>query len=390
MNLQADDAGPLSGIRVLDLTHHILGPLATQTLGDMGADVIKVEPPEGDPTRNTGPCRHPKMGAMYLGVNRNKRSVVLDLRTPSGMDALTRLVETADVFVHSLRPSAARRRGIDYEGIARMKADIIYASAPGYRSDGPKRDLPAYDDIIQGESGLTGMNERRFGEPRYVPTVMADKFCGHVLASAISMALFQRERTGEGQAIEVPMLETMLAFNLAEHLWGGNYGQPMGSVGYTRALMAEHRPFRTSDGYICVMATTDAQWRAVFEAIARPELAQDPRFSTQTARSARFPELYGLVGDAFLCRTTSEWQERLRALDIPNGVSQRLEDLPSDPYLVETGFFQQYEHPIAGALVTTSIPVKFSRSTPAIRRPPPCLGEHTEEILGPLAVEALR
>jgi formyl-CoA transferase len=374
-------AGPLNGIRVLDLSQFILGPLATQILGDLGADIIKVESPQGDLNRLIGPARHPGMAALYLGMNRNKRSVVLDLKQPAAMAALCRMVAEVDVFVHSLRPDAAERLGVAYPAIRQHNPQIIYASAPGYRSDGPLRNRPAYDDVIQGESGIADMNLRAQGEARYLPTVLADKFCGHALASSIGMALFHRERTGEGQSVEVPMLETMLALNLVEHLWTGQFDEPMGPLGYDRALMKHRRPFSTLDGHICLMATSDLQWARLFTAIGRPELAEDERYRTLAARSARFAEVYGIIDAAMSGRTTAQWQALLDSYDVPNAPVRRLEDMPTDPYLVETGFFHHYRHPVAGAMVTPSFPVKYSKSPASIRTPPPCLGEHTQSVL---------
>jgi len=386
--MSASDGGPLAGLRILDLTQFICGPVATQILGDYGADVIKIEQPGGDLNRLIGPSRHPGMTAMFLGMNRNKRSVVLDLKRPAAMTALLRMIETADVFVHSLRPPSAERLGIGYAAVAERNPRIVYAFAPGYRQDGPHRDRPAYDDVIQGESGIAGITELATGEPRYLPTVIADKFCGHILASAIGMALVHRERTGEGQQVQVPMLETMMSFNLIEHLWGGTFDQPMGELGYDRALTPYRRPYKTLDGHICLMATSDVQWRGFFKACDRPELATDPRYATLEERSKRFPELYQLVADEMLKRTTAEWQQRLDAADVPNGIARKLRDLPQDPYLVETGYFHHYVHPQAGPMVTTSIPVQFSKTPGRIKSPPPTLGEHTHEVLSAMGYSA--
>jgi crotonobetainyl-CoA:carnitine CoA-transferase CaiB-like acyl-CoA transferase len=377
----ANASGPLCGMRVVDLTQFILGPVATQILGDYGADVIKIEAPEGDLNRKIGPARYPGMTAMFLGMNRSKRSVVLNLKRPQALEALNRMVADADVFVHSMRPSSAERLGIGYKAIAARNPRIVYAFAPGYRQDGPCRDRPAYDDVIQGESGIAGISELAFGEPRYLPTVIADKFCGHILASSIGMALVHRERTGEGQEVQVPMLETMMSFNLIEHLWTGAFADPPGELGYDRALMSHRRPFATLDGHICLMATSDTQWRGLFTACGRPELADDPRFATLDERSKRFAELYQLIGQEMAKRTTAEWQKRLDAADVPNGVARKLRDLPSDPYIVETGFLQRYTHPQAGPMVTPSIPVHFSKSRARIQGPPPTLGEHTHSVL---------
>jgi len=374
-------SGPLSGLRVVDLTQFILGPVATQILGDYGADVIKIENPAGDLNRKIGPARYPDMAAMFLGMNRSKRSVVLNLKRREALDALNRMIDDADVFVHSMRPQTAERLGVGYAAVAARNPRIVYACAPGYRQDGPFRDRPAYDDVIQGESGIAGITELAFGEPRYLPIVIADKFCGHILASSIGMALVHRERTGEGQEVQVPMLETMMSFNLIEHLWTGAFDEPMGELGYDRALTPFRRPFATKDGHICLMATSDAQSRDLFAACGRPELGEDPRYATLAERSKRFPELYQLVGEEMAKRTTAEWQARLDAANVPNGVARKLRDMPTDPYLVETGFFHHYAHPQAGPMITPSIPVQFSKTPARIQSPPPTLGEHTHAVL---------
>ena len=377
--------GPLAGIRVVDLTSALLGPLATQILGDMGADVIKVEPLGGDPIRALGPSRHPDMGAYFLNINRNKKSVALDLKGPAPREALLRLVETADVFVHNMRLAAAERLALDYRAVAQRNPRIVYAAATGFRKDGAYRDRPSFDDVIQGESGLAALNGGVGGEPRYVPMAVSDKICGYVLASAIGMALFHRERTGEGQEVHVPMLETMVAFNLADHLWHGVLAEPEKGLGYPRMLTEHRRPFPTKDGHICILATTDLQSRHLFEAIDCPELADDERFSTLARRTDNISELYEIVIDRMRRRTTAEWRERLDRFDVPNGVVTDLEGLLADPYLAGTGFFEQVEHPSEGKMLTMAVPATFS-GTPGdnFRLPPPRLGEHTREVLGEL------
>ena len=239
--------GPLAGIRVIDLTVAVLGPVATQILGDLGAEIIKIEPPEGEMMRGIGPARNPGMAAYYLNVNRNKKSVVLDLKQPRAREALLRLAATADVFVHNMRPGAAERLGIDYAAISAVNPRIVYAWASGYRKDGPERDRAAFDDVIQGESGLAAINGGPDDPPRYVPMVVGDKLCGYVLASSVGMALFHRERTGKGQEIHVPMLETMVAFNMVDHLWHGVFGEPEKGLGYPRMLTPWRRPYATAD-----------------------------------------------------------------------------------------------------------------------------------------------
>src|SRR5579862_4028734 len=292
-------AGPLAGIRVVDLTSVVLGPVATQILGDMGAEVIKIEPPEGDPVRGLGPARHPGMGAYFLNINRNKKSLVLDLKRPQALAALLRLAATSDVFVHNMRPAAAARLGIDYQAIAAANPRIVYAWASGYRADGAHRDRAAFDDIIQGESGLAAINAAPNGPdggaPRYVPMAVSDKVTGYALASAVGMALFARERTGEGQEVHVPMLETMVAFNLVDHLWWGVLDEPEKGLGYPRMFTPHRRPYPTQDGHVCLLATTDRQWRGLFAAIDRADLADDPRFATIAGRTAHIDALYALL-----------------------------------------------------------------------------------------------
>ena len=299
-------SGPLAGIRVVDLTSAVLGPVATQILGDMGADVIKVEPPEGDSIRPLGPSRHPGMGAYFLNINRNKKSVALDLKRSAAREALLKLVETADVFVHNMRLAAAERLGLDYQAVAGRNPRIVYAAAAGFRKDGVHRDRPSFDDVIQGESGLAALNGGPGGEPRYVPMAVCDKVCGYALASAVSMALFHRERSGKGQEVHVPMLETMVAFNLADHLWHGVLAEPEKGLGYPRMLTEHRRPFPTKDGHICILATTDTQSRHLFEAIDCPELADDERFCTLARRTDNIGELYEIVIERMRRRTTAE------------------------------------------------------------------------------------
>lgn len=381
-------SGPLAGIRVIDLTAAVLGPVATQILGDLGAEILKIEPPEGEMMRGIGPARNPGMAAYFLNVNRNKKSVVLDLKHPAPRAALLRLAETADVLVHNMRPGAAERLGIDYAAVGARNPRIVYAAASGYRKDGPERDRAAFDDVIQGESGLAAINSGPDGEPRYVPMVVCDKLSGHVLASSVGMALFHRERTGRGQEIHVPMLETMVAFNMVDHLWHGVFGEPEKGLGYPRMLTPWRRPYATADGHICLLATTDRQWRGLFAAIERPELADDPRFHSIPARTANIDALYTILGERMRTRSTAEWRERLDAGDVPNGVVHDMAAVVADPGLNGSGFFHRYQHPSEGACVTMPYPVAFSESPAGFHLPPPRLGEHTEAILAELGYAA--
>jgi crotonobetainyl-CoA:carnitine CoA-transferase CaiB-like acyl-CoA transferase len=376
--------GPLAGIRVIEVAIAVLGPLATQILGDMGAEIIKIETPEGDPMRQIGPARNPGMAAYFLTVNRNKKSLVLDLRRQAARDALLRLAKTADVFVHNMRTGAAARLGIDYATIAAANPRIVYASATGYRPGTHYEDRAAFDDVIQGESGLAALNSGTDGPPRYVPMVVCDKVSGHVLAGAVAMALFARERTGKGQEIHVPMMETMAAFNLVDHFWHGVFGEPEKGLGYPRMLTPYRRPYATEDGHICLLATTDRQWHGLFAAMDCPELGQDPRFGTIAGRTENIDALYTIVAERMRLRPTAEWRARLDRFDVPNGVVNDLAGLLADPYLNETGFFRPLAHPSEGSLVTTAVPVAFSETPGEIRLPPPRLGEHTAELLGEL------
>jgi len=381
--------GPLAGVRVIDLTVNVLGPVATQVLGDMGADVIKIEPLTGDPNRDTGPNRHTGMSAMHMNVNRNKRSVTLNLKSAEGMNTLMQLISTADVLVHSMRPTAARRLGLGYDEVKRHNPRIIYAFGPGYNQDGPHRDYPAYDDVVQGESGIAGLVGQVNGEPRFYPTVIVDKFCGYILASSVGMALYARERTGLGQQVQVPMFETILSFNYLEHLWGAAFDPPLDpGVGYVRLLTAHRRPYPTKDGYICVLAVNDDQWRRILPALGRADLVSDPRFATTNHRVHHYDELYSIVASQLRLRTTAEWHEILDAQDIPNGPMHSLQELLHDPYLKETGFFLHYDHPSEGPVVTTAVPVNFSATPAGLFRPPPRLGEHNAEVFGELGLDS--
>ena len=377
-------SGPLTGIRVLDLSINVLGPLAAQILGDMGADVIKIEAPGGDPMRHSGRSRSAGMASLFLNTNRNKRSVVLDLKRPDARAALLRLVDDADVLIHSVRPGTAGRLGISYDIIGARNPRIIYAYGPGYRIDGPHRERPAFDDVIQGESGVAAMMARCIGEPRYAPMVLADKFCGHALASAIGMALFCRERTGQGQEVAVPMYETMLAFNLVEHLWTDFFAAEREDLGYSRMFSTHRRPYATRDGHICMLAVSDEQWRRVFEVIGCPDLASDARFAKLEARTHHIDELYAILAARLKEKTSAEWQRLLDAADLPNGRVNTFANMADDAYLRQTGFFRQYDHPSEGAMVTTEIPTQFGRTPGSIRLVPPRLGEHTHVVLGEL------
>jgi crotonobetainyl-CoA:carnitine CoA-transferase CaiB-like acyl-CoA transferase len=373
--------GPLSGIRVIDITTVVLGPMCSQTLGDMGADVIKIETTQGDSTRLIGPSRHPGMGAYFANLNRNKRSLALDLKKPAAREAVLHLVETADVFVHNMRIGAAQRLGLDYDTLSARNPRLIYACASGFRKGSSMQEFPAYDDLIQGVSGISSLNAGPDGAPRYFPTVVVDKLTGVTLASMIGMALFHRERTGQGQEIHLPMMETILSFGLIEHLWHGTLGEPEKGMGYPRMLTPHRRPYPTKDGYISVIAHSDAQWSKLFDAMGVPELIDDPRFNSVQARSKNIDAVYATLTEGMRQRTTEAWLAELRPADIPCGKANGLDDLFTDPYLVETGYFEAHEHPSEGHVVVPAIPARFSRSPANVHRLWPELGEHTRDIL---------
>ena len=377
------NTGPLAGVRVIDLSINVLGPLSTMVLGDMGADVVKIETPDGDPNRQNGPGRNANMAAMHLNMNRNKRSVTLNLKRPEAREVLLRLVAEADVFVHSMRPAAADRLGIGYEEISLRNPRIIYGYGCGYMPGSSRENDPAFDDVVQGEAGLADLMLQSVGVARYLPTVIVDKFCGYMLASAIGMALYARESSGRGQLVRVPMLESIVAFNLQEHLWGAVFDPPLGSgIGYVRLLSEHRRPYVTRDGFICVLAVNDEQWKRLLPAIGRPELLDNGHFSTVEGRMKNIDEVYGVVSDQMKTQTTAHWREVLNAIDVPNGPVASFQDLLTDEYLNKTGFFQRYEHPTEGPMLTTAVPTQFSETPAGLHRPPPLLGEHNVEVLG--------
>ncbi|MPY91627.1 MAG: CoA transferase [Acidimicrobiia bacterium] len=374
-------AGPLDGIRVLDLTSVVLGPYATMLLGDLGADVVKVEPPEGDSMRFAGHQRHPAMGSISLTLGRNKRSVVLDLKAPGAGEALHALVRHADVVVHNVRPEPARRLGLDYESLRPVNPLIVHATALGFGDGGPYSGQPAYDDLVQGLSGAVGLMERQAGEPRYVPMVFVDKTTGMAVAAAVLAALVHRERTGEGQAVTVPMFETMSGFVLVEHLADATFDPPAGPPGYARVLSPFRRPYRTADGHVCALPYLDKHFSALFEVVGRPELAEDPRFATLAARVANIDEVYEVVEGLMTTRTTAEWLGALRAGGVPCAPVNRLEDLLEDPHLEAVGFWETVEHPTEGTLRQPRLPWGFSANVAAPARPAPDVGAQTEEVL---------
>lgn len=366
---------------MLELASVVMGPWAGQILGDMGADVIKIEPPRGDSNRQLGPSRSDGMAALYLTCNRNKRSVVLDLKKPAGKDALLRMARDADVLLHNFRPQAMDRLGLDYATLKSLNPGIIYCAAYGYGRRGPYGENGALDDSIQAASGAAALMAHNFGEPRYLPTIVADKTTGLTMVYTIAAALFHRERTGVGQEIEVPMFETMAHFVMCEHLWGEAFDPALDKPGYVR-LMSEHRrPYPTKDGYIAVLPYMNAHWAQFCTAAGRPELIDDPRFRTMANRTRNIDETYAETGRILATKTTAEWFEILAETSVPTMVVNSLESLMTDPHLNAVGFWESVEHPTEGSLKTTAFPANFSATPASVRRHAPRLGEHSVELL---------
>ena len=378
---------PLNGIRVLDLSTVVLGPYASQVLADFGADVIKIETPDGDSTRRTGPSTEVGMGAIFLGVNRGKRSIVLDLKTGEGREALLKLVDTADVLMHSIRPQKLAAIGLDPETLRARNPRLVYVGLHGFMQDGPYGGMPAYDDIIQGMSGCAALMELQTGTPQYYPTIAADKTTGLIAANAILAAIVMRERTGQGSYVEVPMLESMVAFNLVEHFYGQHFEPPLAAAGYPRLLNQWRRPYRTTDGYLCAMPYTDAHWQRFFIEAGAPGLAADRRFSDISARTLNIEKLYELAAQFISGRSTQAWLEIFSKLEIPASKMNRLQDLQHDEHLRATGFFETIDDPAMGKLRFPGVPVKFNHSRPPVAMPPR-LGQHTGEILAEIGMSA--
>lgn len=375
--------GPLAGIKVLDLTNVLMGPFASQLLGDLGADVIKLEAPGGDSTRNVGVARNAGMSAFFLHANRNKRSIVVDLQRSGARELVLKLAAGMDVFLTSLRARALRKLGLDYENLRSANEAIVYASLVGYGGDGPYAGKPAYDDLIQAASGLAGLFQRSdTGAPRYVPSAIADRIVGQAAANAVLAGLLRRERSGRGQAIEIPMFETMAHFTLGDHLNGLTFDPPEGAVGYPRLLAENRRPYATRDGFIAVLPYNDGQWRRFFVAAGQPRRIEgDPRFGTLAARTENSGALYDILAEIVAQKTTAEWLALLNKADVPVMHVHSIETLVDDPHLQAVGFFGWMDHPSEGRVRTLAPAGNYSETPLSVRRPTPRLGEHTYEVL---------
>ena len=379
-------SGPLAGVKILDLTSVVMGPAATQILGDLGADVIKIENPGGDIVRAIGPVRHEGMGPLFLQFNRNKRSVLLDLKSAEGREALLALAAQTDVLVSNIRPQALQRLGLDYETLSALNPRIIFCTAVGYGTEGPEAGKAVYDDLMQAASGIAGLFRAVDGAPRYAPVNLCDRVVGLYLTIAIQGALHHRQVTGEGQAVEVPMFETMVQFVLGDHMGGAAFVPPLGPMGYKRLLSRTRGPYRTKDGDLSLVVYTNAQWRAFSALVGAPDLLDtDPRFLTQETRTQYAEDMGRFIASHLPARTNAEWIAVLTAADIPVSPVNAIEDLFEDSHLKAVGLFEEREHPTEGTVKVTRFPVRFSKSPASIRRLAPTLGEHTQEVLDELA-----
>lgn len=375
--------GALDGVRVLDLTSVVMGPYATQWLGDFGADVVKIEPPGGDVMRQAGPTKSPGMGPVYLAANRNKRSLALDLQREAGRHILLQMARRADVLVYNLRPQALQRLGLDYPVLQAANPALVVVGGLGFGQRGRYAVRPAYDDVVQGLSGLPWLAAQAGGgEPRYVPMVLADRVAGLQLALCVVTALFHRQRSGRGQHVEVPMFEGLASMVLAEHLAGRQHDPPIGPAGYARSLSPGRRPYRTRDGYLCAMVYDDRQWRAFLQLIGEPQrMDEDPRFGSLARRVQHVDEVCAFLAQALLQRDTAEWLRLFADADLPAAPLHSLDDLIDDPHLRDVGLMRRTIHPSEGPLVSIGNPTDWSASPPTLRRPAPRLGEHSLELL---------
>lgn len=387
MNMHSNmdgDSDILKGIRVIDLTTVMMGPYATLQLAQFGADVVKVEALTGDSMRAIGPSKSSQMGPLYLHANRSKRSIALNLKTEDGRKAIHDLIKSADVFVSNIRMKALERLKLDYVTLSAIHPNLIYATANGFGAGGSYEARPAYDDLIQGLSGIPALvaHAAQSNVPRYAPIVLADRVTALALSGAILAALVRKERTGRGSCIEVPMFETMVDLVLSDHLGGRSFDPSAGDFGYQRLLIPYRRPYKTKDGHICVVIYTDEHWRAFLDIVNKGHLfKEDPRFSSLERRSAHIDELYALVADELKGRTTADWDLLLNQADIPTALMHTLESLLEDPHLQDVGFFSSLTYPSEGKVWHMRRPSRWRDEDDVIGRPAPQLGENTREIL---------
>jgi len=382
-------SGPLAGVRVVDMTTVVVGPICGRTLADYGADVVKVEAPGGDLLRTMAEgSRNPGMSGKFINFNRNKRSIGLDIKQPEGLEALLRLIDKADVFVSNVRPEALTRAGLDYDSLSKRNPRLIHCSILAFGRGGRYFNRPAYDPVVQSLSGVAGTIARATGEPRFVPMVMSDHVSGLIAAQAIGFALFRREKTGKGEAIDVPMLENMASFVASEHLGAATFEPPVGPTGDGRLLSPNYRPVPTKDGYVTVRPNTNVQAFAFFDAIGRPELKTDPRFDSAASRTKNAKAYFEVQATCLGHKTTDEWVELFDKLDVPAARYNTIDELMTDPHLKDVGFFKEEQHPSEGRIRRSKLANTFSGGVRESETHAPLYGEHTREILGELGYSA--
>lgn len=373
-----EPTGPLKGFRILDLTTVLFGPFGTQTLGDWGADIVKVESLTGDTWRNSGQFRNRGMSGQFMAANRNKRSIAVDLKHPDGKAVLRALIPTVDAMVSNVRPAGLARLGFSYDACAALNPKLVYVSATGFGQNGPWASRPAFDEIIQAASGFAsamGTDD----EPAFVPSLIGDKLCGMALTSAVTAALLHRERTGEGQMVEVPMLETLAAFNSIEMFGGLAFEPPIGPSGYNR--MKARRPVKTKDGWLTMLPYSADNWCAFFEAVGHPECIEEFSVRDPVQRARNIDAIYDRMRDIAPTRTTAEWEEILLKIDVPHTGFAKLNEIAEQPHLKAVEMFPVLDHPTEGKIRQARPPARFSKSPAGINRLPPRLGQHTREIL---------
>ncbi len=382
-------AGPLSGMRIIDLTSVIMGPYATRILADMGADVIKIEGPEGDSFRSYGPFKNKGMGGSILNLHRNKRSVGLNLKDPADREALNRLIATADALIHNLRPGAASRLGLDWNNVSQYNPEIVLCAARGFASDGPYGHKAAYDDLMQAGSGFSALFDQLYGEPRYAPTSWCDKVAGQAIAYSVLGALIHKLRAGEGQAIEVPMFEVCIDFMLVEHFGALAFEPAKGPPGFKRQLALGRKPYRTSDGWACILPYSDRNWQDFFAFVGRPELGQEPRYAEIGSRVEHIEELYIIVETEARKHSIQAWMDFCDSVAIPAMPVLTFEEILEDDHAQATGMFTVVEHPTEGSYKHLRPPVRFARTPCELLRFAPHAGQHTQEVLDEVADSAV-
>ncbi len=372
---------PLSGLKIIDLTNIIMGPYTTQLLGDLGADVIKVEDVNGDMTRNIGIQKSPDMASMYLGVNRNKRSITLDLKKNISKKVLWKLIKNSDVFIHNMRPQKITRLGFTPMKIKKKNNKMIFVGLYGYGKSGVYTGQPVFDDIIQGQSGLASLYQLGKKDPLFVPSVIADKTIGLLASTALLAAYIKVLKKGEGSCVEISMFEGMVSYVLLEHQYGQIFFPNRGKTGYPRLLSKNRRPYKTKNGYICILPYTDKQWLNFFEIVKKKKFINDKRFSDIKARSKDINLLYKLIKESVREKTNEQLCKVLKKNDIPHGVVNTLENLQKDKHLKKVNFFRKIVHPSEGSLVLPDTGIKINSKSLPIRKHQPSLGENSKEIL---------